>query len=106
MGFIARHVVRNRVWETPYRRLSVTSRQCGTTLAVTGRVSVRWFGKWTVRSDEKVPLSFRGPSRTVMREVSVPGLDIISHVSNSCPDGRRRMSEVSSGAFTASLMVF
>ena len=80
--------------------------QWGTTLAVTGRVSVRWLGKATVSSAEKSPLSFRGPSWTVMREVSVPGLDVISHVSDSCPDGRRRMSDVLSGAFTVSLMVF
>ena len=33
-----------------------------TTLAVTGRVSVRWFGKWKVSRDAKVLLSFRGLS--------------------------------------------
>ena len=75
-------------------------------MAVTGKVSVRWFGKWTVSSNEKTPLSFRGPSWTVTREVSVPKLGVISHVSASCPDGRRRMSDVSSGAFTMRLMVF
>ena len=57
-------------------------------------------------SDAKVVLSFKGPSRTVTREVSVSGLGVISHVSASCPDGRSRMSDVLSGAFTVSLMVF
>ena len=89
VGFIARHVVRNRGSETPLLSTVGNQSSVETILAVTGRVSVRWFGKWTVRSDEKVPLSFRGASWTVMREVSVRGLGVIFHASDLCPDGKR-----------------
>ena len=77
-----------------------------TTVAVTGRVRVRWFEKWTVRSDEKVPLCFKGPRWTVMRRASVSRFGVNSPVSPSCPDGSRRMFDVSRGAFTVISMVF
>ena len=72
------------------------------TLAVTGSVSVRSLGNAIVNSDEKCPLSFSGPSWMVMRERS----DVISHVNLVWLDGKRRISDVSSGAFTVSVSVF
>lgn len=85
-----------------YRRRSGWAITGGTTLAVTGRISVRSFGNATVSSDEKFPLSVRGPSLMVMRK----GSDVISHVSFGWLDGKRRISDVLSGAFTVSVIVF
>ena len=70
-------------------------------MAVTGSVSVCSLGNATVSSDEKCPLSFSGPSWMVITE----GSDVISHVNLGWLDGKRRMLDVLSGAFTVSVSV-
>ncbi|MFQ6041243.1 MAG: hypothetical protein ACE5PV_10345 [Candidatus Poribacteria bacterium] len=77
-----------------------------TTLATTGNVSVRSFGKAIVSAEEKRPLTFTGPSFTLIRKHSDEESGSIFHFNAGWLDGINRISSLFIGAFTQSLTFF